>query len=218
MKSRIVKSIVAVALAFVVVVMCMPMSLAAQTSGKCGDNATWSYDEQTCELKIEGTGTVKRAEEWNQFDESLETPAVATIKSLVIGDGITDISALSWQGCYSLETVTIPATVTAEISRAFVNQTGVTEIVFKGTEQQWNSIVPKEPLMLLNDIKVTCTDGAIEVTTEVVEAQSDVDESIIIETEVTEETKGLDTKMIIIIVAAVILIAVVAVVIVKKKK
>ncbi len=238
MKSRLVKTIAAVALALTLIVMCMPMSLAAQTSGKCGDNATWSYNAQTCELKIEGTGAVEWADEWNQFDESLETPATAKLKTLVIADGITDISALSWQGYYSLEKVTVPATVTAEIAESFINQTDVSEVVFNGTKAQWDSIAPDYLLGYegtedpLHELKISCTDGTIVVLENTtVSTGANVDSEADTENKDTNansannnnsadnDDSGNSNTIIIVIAAAVIvlIVAVVAVVLVKKK-
>lgn len=229
MKSRLVKTIAAVALALTLIVMCMPMALAAQTSGKCGDNATWSYNAQTCELKIEGTGAVEWADEWSQFDEASETPATAKLKTLVIADGITDISNLSWQGYYSLEKVTVPATVTAEIGPVFINQTGVSEIVFNGTKAQWNSIAPNYFMGYEGwekpgqDLKVTCTDGTIVIIEKTADNTNKSENNSVETTTDNEDTSvsnNNNTVLIIAIVAAavVIIIAIVAVVLVKKKK
>lgn len=246
MKSRLVKTIAAVALALTLIVMCMPMALAAQTSGKCGDNATWSYNAQTCELKIEGTGAVEWADEWSQFDEASETPATAKLKTLVIADGITDISALRWQGYYSLEKVTVPATVTAKIAEAFINQTDVSEVVFNGTKAQWNSIAPDYLLGYegtedpIHELKISCTDGKIVVieNTTVSPSATNVDNEADTEKKDTNtdsansnssvnnnnsadnEDSGNSSTIIIVAIAAaviVLIIAIVAVVLVKKK-
>ena len=232
MKSRFVKTLVAIAMAVTVMLLCMPMSLAAETSGKCGDDATWSYNAQTGELKIEGTGVVTWTEDWAQFDESLETPASATLKSLVISDGITDISALTWQGYFSLEKVTVPGTVTAEIAHAFVNQTSVEEIIFNGTKQQWDNIMPEDSLMLSEGIKVTCTDGTVEIASEFdgtdTESQSDTEVKTTKKAsgnttaDGAKEAQGINGRTIIIIAAVaagvVVITVVIAVIVIKKKK
>ena len=184
MKSKAIKAIVAVIMAVTVAILCMPMSFAAElvTSGKCGESATWSFNEKTGELRIEGTGVVSFDKTWDQFGEANATPAIATLKTIVIADGITDISALSFQGCFSLTKITVPATVTGGLSSAFVNNTDVSEIVFNGTKAQWNSIAPDYLLGYegtedpLHELKISCKDGTIVVIDPTVKADEDVTE------------------------------------------
>lgn len=60
-------------------------STMAQTSGTCGDKATWTYDENTKTLTISGTGamsdyTINSGSPWNNIND---------IQTVVIGEGIT---------------------------------------------------------------------------------------------------------------------------------
>lgn len=56
-----------------------------QTTGSCGDNATWSYDEGTQTLTVSGSGRVS-------FDSSRSFPYWDTTKKLVVEEGITALS------------------------------------------------------------------------------------------------------------------------------
>ena len=81
----------------------------AQTSGSCGDNATWTYDTETKTLTISGTGAMSdynsaNAPWWDLRDN---------IQSVIIESGITHIGDYSFYLYKSLESVTIPEGVTS---------------------------------------------------------------------------------------------------------
>ena len=69
--------------------LCLVPALAADgqspTTGSCGDNATWSYDEGTQTLTVSGSGEV-RFDSWESF------PYWDTTKKLVVEEGITALS------------------------------------------------------------------------------------------------------------------------------
>lgn len=233
MKSKAIKAIVAVIMAVTVAILCMPMSFAAElvTSGKCGESATWSFNKATGELRIEGTGVVSFDKTWDQFNESTATPAIATLKSIVIADGITDISGVSFQGCFSLTKITVPATVTGGLSPAFINHTDVSEIVFNGTKAQWNSIAPDYLLGYegteypLHELKISCKDGTIVVIepgakNEPTNNTASGETTTKAANEEKKENKNDDNTMTIVIiaVAAVVIVAIIAIVIVALKK
>ena len=66
--------------------LCLVPALAADgqspTTGSCGDNATWSYDEGTQTLTVSGSGEVR-------FDSLERFPYWDTTKKLVVEEGIT---------------------------------------------------------------------------------------------------------------------------------
>lgn len=76
----------------------------AQTSGSCGDNATWSYESTT--LTISGTGAMDDyaygEAPWNAYAEEMT--------SLVIESGITSVGNNAFAGCEKLNSVQYPAT------------------------------------------------------------------------------------------------------------
>ena len=70
---------------------------ALDAEGKCGENATYTFDSATGELVISGTGAIKR---WS-FEDSDE------IKNVIIGYGITEIGNYSFESCINLVSVDI---------------------------------------------------------------------------------------------------------------
>ena len=86
---------------------CMSVN-AQETSGSCGDNATWEYDSGT--LTISGTGEITTystdmptAYPWWTYNSS--------ITSLVIGEGITNIPDWAFAMYGHLASVTLPSTL-----------------------------------------------------------------------------------------------------------
>lgn len=67
------------------------------TSGTCGDNSTWNFDETTKILTISGTGTIWNS--WNNLNEDITT--------VIIEDGITAIGYGTFYACSNLESITI---------------------------------------------------------------------------------------------------------------
>ena len=90
-------------LALCLLLACFPVTgFAAEKSGKCGADLTWTLDTSTGELTISGTGDMDRA----PFKE-----ISSSIKSVVIEDGVTSIYAKAFMGCYYLTEVTIADSV-----------------------------------------------------------------------------------------------------------
>ena len=83
------------------IVVCI--SVNAQTSGSCGANATWEYDNGT--LTISGTGAMA-----DYTDDLTEAPWHAyrtAITEVVIGSNITRVGRFAFCGCTALTSVTI---------------------------------------------------------------------------------------------------------------
>ncbi|MBQ5671847.1 MAG: leucine-rich repeat domain-containing protein, partial [Oscillospiraceae bacterium] len=110
------KKLLAILLALVMLIGMMPVTaLAADaTSGKCGENATWSYDTASGTLTISGTGPMNDTNAfympWRDYSEDMKT--------LVIEDGITRIGAKCFTGC-SFTEVSIPDSVIEIGANAF---------------------------------------------------------------------------------------------------
>ena len=96
---------------------------AAPTSGTCGENLTWNYDESTKTLTISGTGKMENysltipTAPWKQFNSEM--------KVVVIEIGVTSIGAYAFFNCTGLTSVMIPASVTSIGESAFYNCTGL---------------------------------------------------------------------------------------------
>lgn len=100
-------------------------------SGACGDNLTWTLDEDGL-LTISGVGAM-----WNRWDESYEKELLPawrnyTIKKIVIDDGVTSIGVCAFQDCSSLTEVVIAGTVNEIGSDAFTNCAALKEVTISG--------------------------------------------------------------------------------------
>ena len=75
----------------------------AETSGKCGFNLTWSYDESCFTLTISGTGQM------NDYEESAPWSSwMSSIKTVIINEGAKSIGDDAFYGASNLTRVTIP--------------------------------------------------------------------------------------------------------------
>ena len=78
----------------------MPITVSAASSGTCGENATWTYENGT--LTISGTGTVHGAYYSEWWDE---------IKSIVINPGITEVARGAFCDMEYVENISLPNTL-----------------------------------------------------------------------------------------------------------
>ena len=86
-----------------------------ETSGSCGENVSWYFDEATQTLTISGTGEMKNY-------AATGTPWYghrSVINTVVIEEGVTTIGNSAFLGCGSLTSVTIPNGVTSIGNYAF---------------------------------------------------------------------------------------------------
>ena len=105
-------------------------ALAAEVlySGTCGgegdgSNLTWTLDDEGT-LRIEGKGRMKNYN-WNG---GLWYNYRSSIKSAVIGKGVTSIGNVAFSGCSSLTSVTIPSSVTSIGNSAFEDCSSLTSV------------------------------------------------------------------------------------------
>lgn len=77
------------------------------TSGTCGENLTWKFDKSTGTLTISGTG------EMDNYDSYVNRCPWTGLEytTAVIEEGVTSISAIAFENCESLTSVTIPSSV-----------------------------------------------------------------------------------------------------------
>ncbi len=93
----------------------------AATSGSCGENATWTYDETTKTLTISGTGVIKSPDGFDYSDKK-------EVQKLIIEEGIIQISDNTFYGYQAVVEISIPDSVTHIGSRAFSGCSSLTEI------------------------------------------------------------------------------------------
>ena len=107
-------------------------------SGSCGDNLTWTLDDQGT-LTISGTGTMASRGDWMAYQWQISTVIIEDgvtsicnnafyymqkISSVTIPDSVTEIRNGAFNGCYSLTSITLPDNITSIDSRAFDEETG----------------------------------------------------------------------------------------------
>ncbi len=92
---------------------------AVVASGTCGDNLTWTLDEDG-NLTVTGTGEMESSPDWRN--------ASVEITSVTVGDGATSIGYNAFYNCEKLEKVTLPDSITTIEGNAFVMCTSLSEI------------------------------------------------------------------------------------------
>ena len=88
-------------------------------SGTCGTSLTWELTNEG-ELIIEGTGEMSSSP-WCDNHKS-------DIKTVIIGEGVTNIKGSAFSGCTGLTSVTIPNSMTSIGWSAFDGCTGLTSV------------------------------------------------------------------------------------------
>ena len=120
---------------------------AAQTSGKCGDNLTWSYDADSCKLTITGTGAIadftNQTIPWQPYQDyitSISLPygltrigdrafkSCSALESINIPQSLESIGIAAFQGCVKLESITLPEGITSIADYAFFNCQSLTTV------------------------------------------------------------------------------------------
>ena len=94
------------------------------TSGTCGENLTWNFDEATGTLTIEGSGKMQNWEYPHDGASGKKDPPPwftfrDKISNIVLPDGLTAVGSHAFYGCQAVTTVTIPSKVTKIFSYAF---------------------------------------------------------------------------------------------------
>ena len=93
-------------------------------NGTCGDNLTWTLDDDTGVLTISGMGAM------TDFTSSVIPWASysSSIKSIVVGGNVLTIGPSAFSGCTSLTSVTIPDSVRFIEDCAFQDCTSLTSV------------------------------------------------------------------------------------------
>ena len=102
------------------------------TSGKCGDNLTWSYGSGV--LTISGTGAMYDYPVYDTPSSSQCMPWYnykSAITTVNIAEGVTTIGACAFWGCSSLTSVTTPATISTIGFGAFCDCSGLQQVTIK---------------------------------------------------------------------------------------
>lgn len=116
MKSRMLKTIFAAVMALTLAVMCMPLVSAIDYGGDCGEGLTWSYSEETGELKIEGTGFMDEYE----YREVPWIDFVDDIIKVTVCEGVEYVSEEAFSCLENMEEISLPST-TNTVGEGFIN-------------------------------------------------------------------------------------------------
>lgn len=104
----------------------------AETSGTCGDNLTWTLDDEGT-LVISGTGDMNN---YNLFNNKTPFRTIGSINTVIIEDGVTSIGSYAFDNCQIMKTVTISDTVKSIGKMAFESCLSLTDIsIGKNTEE-----------------------------------------------------------------------------------
>ncbi len=101
-------------------------------SGTCGDNMSWNLSQSGI-LTIWGSGEMYDYQDhqnqppWKPWEES--SYINKTVKSIVIGEGVTGIGKYAFSTCQNLETVSLPTTLKEIRYAAFLSCHSIKEVV-----------------------------------------------------------------------------------------
>ena len=108
---------------------------ALSSSGKCGDNITWSFNSSTGKLTISGSGYMyDYNNEWDMdaADAGGISPfrrdGMDVIKSVTIGSGIYNVGKYAFWECDKITSVSLPSTINTIGIGAFERCTNLTSI------------------------------------------------------------------------------------------
>ena len=99
------------------------MNLWAADSGSCGDNLTWTLDDNGT-LTISGTGSMTNYNRSGSYPWDTKN----SVKKVIINSGVTSIGDNAFYACTALTSVTIPNSVTSIGEGAFIGCSGLTSI------------------------------------------------------------------------------------------
>lgn len=111
----------------------LPCCVSAAESGKCGENLTWTFDDNGT-LTISGTGAMEDYGFTTSYDPYSQTTNrpwrdnVDNIKNIIVEDGVTSIGSLSFASCKNLTSVELPDTVTVLGYGAFAQCSALSDI------------------------------------------------------------------------------------------
>ena len=103
---------------------CEVCGAVAESSGACGENAVWTYDDDTHTLTVSGSGSMESygtdATPWIAFRQDIQT--------VVIDEGITNTGMHAFFECTNLSSVSLPSSLKEIDYWAFIDCVNLTTI------------------------------------------------------------------------------------------
>ena len=136
------------------------------TTGKCGDNVTYSLDTSTGVLTINGEGDMENYNYNNYKNNPFYKKS--NIKTVIIKNGVTSIGSYAFEDCTSLTSVTIPNSVTSIGDWAFDGCTSLTSVTipnsvtsigssaFRYCTSLANITIPDSVINILDNVFIYC--------------------------------------------------------------
>ncbi len=164
--------ILTIILAILMVISIIPITASTDepTSGICGDNLTWEFDEYTSTLTISGTGEMYHYDCYFNAsnDEADDRPwrsYTSKIKNIIINEGVTTISEKAFHNFRYLCFVTIPSSLICIEDDAFYSWDGLMAINYLGSEEEWENInIGYDNSDLFNCEKIYFKDGYVPIS------------------------------------------------------
>ena len=119
----------------VIIITCIVVNVLSSdnntTSGKCGEKATWNFDEDTFTLCINGSGKIDDYGDNNLPPWFLFKTLIHTV---IIEEGVTYIGSDCFKHCVSLSSVSIPSSVSTIGYQAFKECYNLKAVSFPGLQ------------------------------------------------------------------------------------
>ena len=143
------------------VIFLLSTSLAAQTGGTCGTNATWSFADST--LTISGTGALSNYYYPNKVPWDSLKNRIAVVN---ICEGITSFANVTFSEYNSLRSFTLPSTVTTVESALLRSCASLTSIIVDPNNAVYDSRENCNAIIetAINKLVVGCKNSVIPTT------------------------------------------------------
>ena len=103
------------------------------TTGKCGENVSYTYDEATKTLSISGTGDMADYQYDNGKTSAPYASFLGKVKKIVIGEGVTHIGSCAFLFCYDTEEIVFPSNNLTIGIQAFIGTISIKNMYIPAT-------------------------------------------------------------------------------------